>query len=207
MIDLFSIQRALRGHQPERLEDPDRVSARASVAMVFAGPPERLELCFIKRAERPGDRWSGHMAFPGGRADPGDPTHRHVAAREAREEVGLALEPTHHHVGDLSELNLYPHGNPNGGVLSPVLFYIGEQTPALVPEPAEVARASWIALEHLYDPDNLGYLDWETPAGDQLTFPGVRHRGELIWGLTWRVLHDFSELVGLELPGQMPDLS
>ena len=34
---------------------------------------EDLELLLIRRAEHPLDPWSGHIALPGGRRDPGDP--------------------------------------------------------------------------------------------------------------------------------------
>ena len=32
-------------------------------------PRKHLELLFILRSHRTGDRWSGHVAFPGGRQD------------------------------------------------------------------------------------------------------------------------------------------
>ena len=32
-----------------------------------------LELLFIRRSEREGDPWSGHVAFPGGRRSADDP--------------------------------------------------------------------------------------------------------------------------------------
>ena len=55
---------------------------------VQKGDPEIL---FIKRAGRAGDRWSGHVALPGGRRDPPDLDDRAAAIRETREEVGLDL--------------------------------------------------------------------------------------------------------------------
>lgn len=52
------------------------------------GDPEVL---FIKRASRVGDRWTGHVALPGGKRDPDDADDRAAAIREASEEVGLDL--------------------------------------------------------------------------------------------------------------------
>lgn len=69
------------------LAHPD--GARAAVAAVFS---RDLELLFIQRATVPGDPWSGHISFPGGRAEPGDPSLQHTAIRETREELGLELE-------------------------------------------------------------------------------------------------------------------
>ena len=60
---------------------------RAAVALVLrenAGDPEIL---LIRRAERKGDPWSGHMAFPGGREDARDESLLETALRETREEL------------------------------------------------------------------------------------------------------------------------
>ena len=62
------------------------------------------EILFIKRAGRPGDRWSGHVALPGGKRDPDDESDVAAAIRETREEVGLDLSNDHClHVGNLPE--------------------------------------------------------------------------------------------------------
>lgn len=52
------------------------------------GDPEVL---FIKRASRAGDRWTGHVALPGGKRDPEDADDCAAAIREAVEEIGLDL--------------------------------------------------------------------------------------------------------------------
>ncbi|HET6451474.1 MAG TPA: NUDIX domain-containing protein, partial [Spirochaetia bacterium] len=41
----------------------------------------RARVLIIKRAERPGDPWSGHLALPGGHAEPGDPSLLAAALR------------------------------------------------------------------------------------------------------------------------------
>src|SRR5258708_29910868 len=90
---LDQIRQALAGHRP-RLLEPVPHQAEAAVALVLAGAAE-LALCVIRRAEHPGDPWSGHLALPGGRADPADPHPRAVAERETMAEVGLALDDRH----------------------------------------------------------------------------------------------------------------
>ena len=65
------------------------------------GDPEVL---FIKRAARSGDRWTGHIALPGGKREPSDPDDRAAATRETEEEVGLDLNADHCiFVGNLPE--------------------------------------------------------------------------------------------------------
>lgn len=56
---------------------------------VQKGDPEVL---FIKRASRSGDRWTSHVAFPGGGREAQDPEDVSTSIRETREEIGLDLE-------------------------------------------------------------------------------------------------------------------
>lgn len=46
---------------------------------------------FIKRAAREGDRWTSHVALPGGKRDPEDEDDKATAVRETSEEIGLDL--------------------------------------------------------------------------------------------------------------------
>ncbi|MDP9122742.1 MAG: CoA pyrophosphatase, partial [Acidobacteriota bacterium] len=77
------IRQALAGHRPQIVEEPRQVEA--AVALVLAGGGTELSLCVIRRAERAGDPWSGHLALPGGRASAADPDARAVAERETLE--------------------------------------------------------------------------------------------------------------------------
>eukprot|EP01120_Amphizonella_sp_Union-15-10_P014255 TRINITY_DN6852_c0_g1_i1.p1 TRINITY_DN6852_c0_g1~~TRINITY_DN6852_c0_g1_i1.p1 ORF type:complete len:322 (-),score=57.09 TRINITY_DN6852_c0_g1_i1:105-926(-) len=52
-----------------------------------------LEIFYIKRAINPKDRWSGHVAFPGGRCEPGE-SDLQTAQRETKEEIGIDLSNT-----------------------------------------------------------------------------------------------------------------
>ncbi len=168
------------------------------MALVLAGPDNALSACFIRRAERDTDPWSGHMALPGGRGQDDDPTARAVAIRETREEVGLHLTDAQF-LGDLDEMPLRPDLPPSPAVLSPFAFYVGAHPPVLLPEPAEVAEATWIDLDHLWDEGQRTTLPW-THKGQQLSFPGIAYGDHVIWGLTLRVLFQFAEVIGRPLP-------
>ena len=68
---------------------------------VQQGDPEVL---LIKRAARHGDRWTGHVALPGGKRDPGDSDDRATSARETWEETGMDINAAHClYVGNLPE--------------------------------------------------------------------------------------------------------
>jgi len=205
---LEQIRQALARHHPQQLE-PLPHQAEAAVALVLAGHPE-LSLCVIRRAEHPGDRWSGHLALPGGRADPADPHPRAVAERETLEEVGLVLDQRHW-LGDLSHVLVRVGGGDRRMVLYPFVYYLGADLPAFTPSD-EVAEAFWVPLSHLWDPANAGHVEWAPTAGpgpgaanqrgqrDRLVYPAIRFRGHAIWGLTFRILTLFSDVLDAPLP-------
>ncbi|MBK6959862.1 MAG: NUDIX domain-containing protein [Gammaproteobacteria bacterium] len=80
-----------RTHLPATFEP----RPQAAVAMILADGEDDLEVCFIRRAERAGDPWSGQVAFPGGRAGRDDRNAHDVAERETWEEIGLSLAADH----------------------------------------------------------------------------------------------------------------
>jgi 8-oxo-dGTP pyrophosphatase MutT (NUDIX family) len=196
---LSPIRQALAQHRPQRVE-PEPHHTQAAVALVLAGDPE-LALCFIRRSEREDDPWSGHMALPGGRASADDPHPEAVAERETFEEVGLALAP-HHRLGALSHVPVRMGGGDPREVrmvLSPFVYYLGPELAPFSPDAQEVAEAFWVPLAHLWDPANASHVEWER-SGKRLVYPAIRFRGHSIWGLTFRVLTLFSDVLDAPLP-------
>jgi 8-oxo-dGTP pyrophosphatase MutT (NUDIX family) len=115
----------------------------------------QAEVLFIKRAARKGDRWTSHIALPGGRRDPDDADDQHAAIREAVEEVGI----------DLSDRNCIAVGNlpqrivtTSWGrvplmVLCPYVFLVTRHDlPPLRLQPTEVASTHWVPIGSLLDP-------------------------------------------------------
>ncbi len=85
------------------------------------------------------------------------------------------------------------------GIISPFLYYLGEPPPALRPDEVEVAAAHWIPLGHLWSPANVATI--EIPVeGRPESKPGIRFEDHIIWGLTYRILTSFSEVLGMPLP-------
>jgi len=169
----------------------------AAVAMVLAGQGASLHLCFIRRADRQGDPWSGHMAFPGGRASAADRSAQAAAERETREEVGLSLGDAQL-ISPLPDLPVRRAGIDTGILLCPFVYYLGPEPAELVPN-HEVAGAYWIDLGYLWDKRNITQLDLvynDIP----MVFPAIRFEDQLIWGLTLRVLAVFAEVIGSPLP-------
>jgi 8-oxo-dGTP pyrophosphatase MutT (NUDIX family) len=196
MPTLDDIRAALSRHRPHTLPfSPQRDNA--AVAMILGGMPEDLRICLIRRAQREGDPWSGHYAFPGGRAHPEDPTAQAVAERETVEEVGLRLEAPHL-IGRLSEMPVRLGGVDTGMRLSTFVYYIGETLPPLRLN-GEVSAAYWVPLAHLWDEANGTHMNIER-GGARMIYPAISYRDYVIWGLTYRVLTQFSDVLDVPLP-------
>jgi hypothetical protein len=83
-------------------------------------------------------------------------------------------------------------------ILSSFVYYIGEEHPSLALSD-EVAEAFWIPLSHLWDPRNASHMEWER-GGSRLLYPAIRFRDYAIWGITFRVLTLFSDVLDAPLP-------
>lgn len=162
---------------------PDDGRRRAAVAIVLHD--DRVLL--MKRTEREGDPWSGHISLPGGRFDARDPDLLACAIREAREELGLELESARL-LGNLRALQPMSSG-PLGMEVTPFVF-VTER--ALEPQPGPEAQAAfWLPLPLAAS----GALDdTYTYPGTERTFPSWRYETYVIWGLTWRILGDLLAL-------------
>ncbi len=191
--DLERIRRALAG-----TELPDRQPERpqAAVALVLAGEAVNLHVCLIRRAEHEPDRWSGHMALPGGRVESYDPSARAAAIRETLEEVGLRLDRAPY-LGSLETMPVSSAGKPTGMSLSSFVFHLGDSLERFTPSD-EVAEAFWVPLRHLLDPRNAGQRP-TVRDGVSLSPPAVLYQGHFIWGLTYRVLTLFFEQMDLRI--------
>jgi 8-oxo-dGTP pyrophosphatase MutT (NUDIX family) len=136
-----------------RTADPlfaSRLTAFLSTPSTSRGSPEVL---FIKRAPRLGDRFTSHVAFPGGKRDPSDPSDLSTAIRETAEEVGIDLtSPNVIVAGNLPERIVTAEwGRTPLMVLCPFVFVLTkwEEGGPLRLQPTEVGSAHWVPLSGL----------------------------------------------------------
>lgn len=182
-----AVAQRLAGHEGATADAGDDVR-RAAVALVLRpADADALDLLFIKRAEYPGDPWSGQIAFPGGRHEPQDVSLRETATRETWEETGLDLARDGVFLGVLDELW------PRTPVLPPIVVrpYVAAVLPdAPLALSDEVAAAFWAPLDALRHPDAT-FEAAVVVRGEERHVPALRHADYTIWGMTERIFRDF----------------
>jgi 8-oxo-dGTP pyrophosphatase MutT (NUDIX family) len=162
---------------------PDDGRRRAAVAAVVHDDPAGPHVLLMKRAERVGDPWSGHISLPGGGFHAPDRELLATSIRETHEELGIELASTRM-LGCLPVLQPLMSG-PLGVEVTPFVFVTPDRLETH-PGP-EALSAFWLPLELAAS----GSLDdtYTYPNSDR-TFPSWRYEGHVIWGLTWRILGD-----------------
>ena len=189
----LSLARIVARLDPYRPEPPPRGRPqRAAVAALLRFPRGAAEVLLMQRAEHPEDRWSGHVSFPGGRWDEGDPDLLATVVRETREEVGIDLEASARLLGVLKPMRAIARGRFLPMTISPFVFeQVKEQEIVLN---AEATGWFWLPL----DEARRGALDdrYEYRLGPvPLSFPCWRYQGRVIWGLTYQMLLDLLRVV------------
>jgi len=191
MISVNDVRRVLADHKPQLLSQRDNMKTAAVAAVVRDGR-EGPELLLIHRAEDPHDPWSGHMAFPGGRMEPDDPSELAAAIRETREELDLDLDADGELLGRLSDVAAVSRGRPLSLVIVPHVFELVSDT-ELVPN-YEVAEIVWVPLRYLSDYDNRSIIDWKL-GSLTIPLPCYRFRDKVIWGLTFGMVDELLSLL------------
>lgn len=188
------IEKRLANYTPGRTR-LRRLQKRSAVAMILQVQADKLRILMIKRSEREGDTWSGHMAFPGGRMDKADAHGFAVAVRETAEEVGLLLGAQDECIGRLSDVNARPQRGTFGMAVSPFVFRLDREV-TFTPN-HEVAEVVWVPLEFLTNVENREEMIWDYK-GARIPVPCYHYEGRCIWGLSLMML---DELLGLAEEG------
>ena len=136
---------------------------------------EELSVVFTQRTSHL-KRHSGQISFPGGRAEPEDPTPEFTALREAEEEIGLAPD----RVELLARLPEYC--TRTGFCVTPV---VGLLAPPLVlaPDRREVEEVFEVPLGFLLDPRNHERRTREHQ-GQMVGYYVIQYGERHIWGAT-----------------------
>lgn len=155
----------------------------AAVAVLLREGRAGAEILLIRRAERAGDPWSGHMALPGGRHEPSDGSLLETARRETREEVGLDLTSAGTLLVTLPDV----HTHQAGLAVRPYVFSLRGSLEIALSE--EVVEVVWAPIAPWLRGDSIGTFAY-APAGGGPTvpLPCLLIDGRVVWGLTRRML-------------------
>lgn len=165
---------------------------RAAVAVVLRFTRGAPDVLLMQRATREGDRWSGHVSFPGGRAEPADADLAATAVRETREELGLDLSTHARPVGRLDGLRAIAHGKPLSMTITPFVFVLERAADLTLSD--EAVASFWLPLDRAA----TGELDAHHPyrAGPlTASLPCWRWEEHVVWGLTFEMLRGLVRLV------------
>jgi 8-oxo-dGTP pyrophosphatase MutT (NUDIX family) len=182
--DIVKLRSALDLHRGLGADKEEGVRRAAVALIIRAGDSGAPELLFIKRSEYPADPWSGQVAFPGGREEAADPTLADTAIRETREETGIDLVRDGTVIGTLDDLRPNTVRLP-AVIVRPYVVLLNRFEPLVLSD--EVALAFWVPLEAFKDAP--AWRDTDVLArGVQMNRRAFHHQGQVIWGMTERIL-------------------
>jgi 8-oxo-dGTP pyrophosphatase MutT (NUDIX family) len=182
-VDLDRLRESLASVTPEV---STREGKRAAVAMIVRETAIDSEILFIRRADHPLDPWSGHMAFPGGRADPEDGGDLLVTAlRETAEEIGVDLRTHGELLGHLSDIPAIARGKFMGMVIRPYVVVLRGE-PTIVPN-HEVAEVVWSPLSPMLRGESATTYPY-VHEGNKLLLPAHLIGERVVWGLTHQMV-------------------
>ncbi|MGM0900973.1 MAG: NUDIX hydrolase [Bacillota bacterium] len=197
----------LKGRNPKILGQEDFF--RVSVLLPLVEKDGEIHVLFEVRASHM-RRQPNEVCFPGGKMDKNDQSEMHCAIRETTEELGIQEQ-------DIS--NVIPLDylvSAFGTIIYPFVGFIDDLT-KLRPNPDEVGSVFTVPLSYLQqtEPDRYkinfevkpedGFpfdlivggenYNWQTRHVDELFYT---YEGNVIWGLTARILTHFLELTEKE---------
>ncbi len=175
------------------LIEPERIT-QAAVSLILREVEGSAQALIIKRAERPGDHWSGHMALPGGRAQIGDRDLIATAARETYEEVGIDLLNGDRFGQFIGQLDILAPTNTRLPRLEITPFVAVAPLEFTLNPNDEVASVFWISISGLKSGGQSSFYSWRV--GDAINkWPAYPSEGGPIWGITERILTNFLSLL------------
>ncbi|MDK1025123.1 MAG: CoA pyrophosphatase [Gammaproteobacteria bacterium] len=195
LLTIPKIEQRLKAHEA-LIPFVSESTRQAAVAVILREGTSGTEALFIRRAERPGDIWSGNMAFPGGHREAQDQDLQATAVRETREEIGLDLNVHARLLGHLDYIDVNPIGTTLQMIVAPYVYALTGVTPELSPN-HEVADVLWGSMRDMYYGESRTSRDFHV-RGETRTFAGYGIEDQIVWGLTYRMLGQFFSILNPE---------
>jgi 8-oxo-dGTP pyrophosphatase MutT (NUDIX family) len=164
------------------------LNSYACVSLILRGPADNLQIGYIQRAIHPHDRWSGQIAFPGGKKEEWDTSALATALRETQEEVGIVLTPEEV-LGRLDDIQARKAGTLLDFFIRPFVFYTEREFEVRL-DHNEVADFFWVPVKDLVNPErNTSYELMREQL--RLQLPAISLNREIpLWGLSYMITQD-----------------
>lgn len=184
--DLVSKIRAVLEQRTRRAVQRDGL-VPAAVLLPLLDRPQGVHVLFAKRSEDV-PHHKGQISFPGGVVSAADTSRLHAALREAHEEIGLPTDAVEV-LGSLDDAEAVA----SPFVITPFVGLIRNSFPC-TPDGTEIERVIEVSLETLLEPATFRVEEWNL-GGRQRQVSLYDCHGDIIWGVTARILKQFLDLV------------
>lgn len=172
----------------QRANLEDRDPKNASVMMLIYEKDDIPHFVLIERVKSAG-KHSGQIAFPGGRSERGDPSHKYTAIRETFEEIGVAEE-----LQEVVMAGTPLYIPPSNYMVFPYLAF-AKARPQFKPQKSEVNGIIEIPLAELLKPENVTKITLSTSYMKNVTVPCYRFGEIIVWGATAMMLNEFKAVL------------
>lgn len=189
MDGLTQIANVLADHCPRRIGVGGRTRAAVLIPLLEPEKDRELAVLFVRRTTQPGDPHSAQVAFPGGKVDDSDASLFETSLREAYEEVGLIKD----HVTMLGELDEIV--SVTDFVVRPFVAQVSPLHPLWKTDPKEIDYCFEVPWSFIVEDANWKEMPWKAPDGKTYPVDILDWQGEVIWGLTARILKQFLRLL------------
>ena len=187
-VNIETIKSVLASSRQQSYQ-PSHNARHASVAAILRPVGDDIEALFILRSKKESDPWSGQMAFPGGHYETEDSCLRETAERETLEEIGVDLVKHAQYLGKIKDVEANPRGRSINMVVSPFVYLL-KSPDVSVDMNYEVADVLWGSLKDMISGSSATSTNF-TMMGTSERFPGYAVGGQVVWGLTLRMLDHF----------------
>jgi 8-oxo-dGTP pyrophosphatase MutT (NUDIX family) len=157
--------------------------AGAAVVVLLREEAGSLQLFLVKRATNPRDPWSGNMALPGGRRHPEDRDIKATVIRETREETDIDISGCRF----LGTLDAVSSTRAITRLVVLPFVVVCEEMPRVMLN-RELVDCFWFPVDQLKPSEGKALME-----GNEV--PAFLIHGEVVWGLTYRMLKNFLELL------------
>jgi 8-oxo-dGTP pyrophosphatase MutT (NUDIX family) len=189
MTDLPDLIRLRLAGRSRRSID-DRGLRRAAVLVPLFDDRGEPQVLFTRRTDTV-EHHKGQISFPGGAADPGDPSALATALRETEEELGIPGDRIQV-LGMLDDLQ----ATVSGFLITPSVGIIPHPFPLRINR-AEIADVLTVPLRIFRDPSKLRVEERER-GGQRVDVFFYTHGPHEIWGVTARIMNNFIDAVFAE---------